>query len=307
MPTIGAVIIGQHEEVLLPTCLRSLKGIDEIFFTYTGDPQDTADKTIDIAKQFTDKLSYFRWCDSFCKARNAAKSYATTDWILSIDCDEVLHDYTSVREAVLLAEKQNAIAVDCTLIASDNGQQFFYPRLFKNSPEVEWIGNIHNHLSVEGKRLGNVRITHGYSPAHLLDPDRAYRILKKEVDNNPDAVREMFYLGREYFYRGEFESAVMILEKYVKRSNYLAEKAEAFLIMSRSYWKLSMAEEARDAILQALKINAHFKEAIIFMAVIAGKGTGNHRWEANASQWLKMAETANNEDVLFVRNNFDFR
>jgi glycosyltransferase involved in cell wall biosynthesis len=303
-PTISAVLIVKNEEVLLGQCLDSIQGVDEIIIVDTG----SKDRTVELAKLYTDKIyTDYIWEDSFCKARNHAKSKATGDWILSIDADEILHDFGAVREAVEMAEQRQALAVDCTMIASDNGQEFLYPRIFKNSTQVWWEGNIHNHLSVIGEFTSNVRITHGYSPAHNLDPDRAYRILKKEVATRPDAVREMFYLGREHFYRGEFESCVLILGKYVQRGNYLPEKAEAFLIMGRAYWNLHMAEDARDAILQALKINANFKEAIVFMSVLAGKGTGNDKWEANAKQWERMAETADNSDVLFVRNVFDFR
>jgi glycosyltransferase involved in cell wall biosynthesis len=303
-PTISAVLIVKNEEVLLGQCLDSIEGIDEIVICDTG----SQDRTVELAKLYTDKVyTDYVWEDSFCKARNHAKSKATGDWILSIDADEVLHDFAAVREAVAVAEEHHALAVDCTMIASDNGQEFQYPRLFKNSPQVWWVGNIHNHLSVNGEIKSNVRITHGYSPAHELDKDRAFRILKKEVANNPDAVREMFYLGREYFYRQDYESCVVMLGKYVQRDSYLAQKAEAFLIMSRAYWNMKMPEDARDACLQALKINANFKEAIVFMAILAGKGTGNDRWEKNAEQWLKMAETATNDDVLFVRNVFDFR
>ena len=100
-----------------------------------------------------------------------------------------------MREAVAVAEQRHAKAVDVTMIASDDGQEFLYPRLFKNLPEVYWLGNIHNHLSVLGEGISNVRITHGYSPAHQLDPDRSFRILKRDVEAGPDAVREMFYLG----------------------------------------------------------------------------------------------------------------
>ncbi len=193
------------------------------------------------------------------------------------------------------------------MVASDDAQKFSFPRIFKNVPEVFWVGNIHNHLSVNGEGLSDVRITHGYSPAHELDPNRAFRILKKEVDTNPDAVREMFYLGREYFYKNDYEEAVKILGKYVQRSAWLPEKAEAFLIMARSYWYLKMPNDARDACAQALICNPHFQEAVVFMAVLAGKNSDNPRWVKNANQWLKMAETADNSDVLFVRKEFDFR
>ncbi len=35
--------------------------------------------------KYTDKIFDFPWTDSFCDARNAAKSHATGDWIISID------------------------------------------------------------------------------------------------------------------------------------------------------------------------------------------------------------------------------
>ncbi len=301
--TIGAVIIARNEEVMLGQCLDSLKRIDEIYIADTG----SQDRTIELAKLYTPHVyTDYKWEDSFCKARNFVKSKAKTDWCLSIDADEILHDYQAVREAVALAEQRQVLAVDVTMRASDNGQEFQYPRLFKNDPRVFWVGAIHNHLSVTGEALGNVRITHGYSPAHQLDPERAFRILKKEVDTRPDAVREMFYLGREYFYRRDYENCIIMLGKYVQRSQYLPEKAEAFLIMSRAYWTMKMADDARDALAQALIINSNFKEAIIFMSILAGKGSGNDKWEANARQWEHMAETANNSEVLFVRSVYDF-
>ena len=303
-PTIGLVMIVKNEQEMLAQALDSVKGIDEIYIADTG----SIDNTVEIAKKYTKNVyTDYKWEDSFCKARNFIKNKAKTDWCLSLDADEVLHSYKKLKEAVLLAEQREIKAIDVTMVASDNGQSFLFPRVFKNIPEAYWNGNIHNHLSILGTHLGDVRITHGYSPAHNLDPDRAFRILKKEVETRPDAVREMFYLGREYFYRKDYENTVVLMGKYVQRSNHLAEKAEAFLIMSRSYWNMGMAEDARDAILQAIKINAHFKEALVFMAVLAGKGTGNDGWERNAAQWEKMAETADNGGVLFVRNKFDFR
>lgn len=293
---ISAVLIGKNEEQMLPRVMNSLQGIDEIIYTDTG----SQDKSVEIARQFTDKIFYFPWVDDFAAARNSAKSHATGDWILSIDCDEILHDLSSVREAVAIAEQQQVLAVDCKLIAEDNGQYFLFPRLFKNSPQVWWVGAIHNHLSVQGIHLGNVMITHSYSPAHRLDPDRSLRILKSEVSKHRGA-RELFYLAREYFYRKDYEKTVQLLGEYVQKSVFLAEKAEAFLTMAKAYWELRMANDARDACVQALIINPHFKEAVLFMATLAGDGRGNEDWQASADQWKKMAETADNRNVLFVR------
>lgn len=297
-PKISAVLIVKNEEECLARCLESVKDAYEIIICDTG----SIDKTIEVAKKYTDKVyTDFVWCDSFEKARNHALSKATGDYVLSIDADEYLHSWFEVEQAVKLAQEKGSLAVDVMLYAEDNNQGHYFPRLFKRDPKVFWCGAIHNHLSVLGDRLGDVKITYGYSPAHKLDPDRAMRILEKEVKANPEAVREMFYLGREYFYRNRFEECLLITGKYVQKSVFLAEKAEAFLMMARAYWALKMAEDARDACLQALKINSHFKEAILFFAVLAGEGTGNEGWERNAKQWRKMSETADNQGVLFVR------
>lgn len=298
MQKISAVLIVKNEEVLLPRCLDSLKGVDEIIIADTG----STDNTIEIAKRYTDKIyTDFVWCDNYAKARNHAKSKATGDWILSIDADEILHDVSKLREAVELAEQKGVLAVNCMLIAEDNGQRTSFPRLFKNVPEVWWEGAIHNHISVLGETIGGVRITFGYSPAHYDDPTRTFRILKKEVDSRPDAVREMFYLGREYWYKQDYSECVKTLGNYVQRSRFLAEKAEAYFTMAQAYFAMGMGEDARDACLQALKINSNFKEAAGYMAKLAGEGSGNERWENNARRWREMASNGDNSEVLFIR------
>jgi tetratricopeptide (TPR) repeat protein len=178
---------------------------------------------------------------------------------------------------------------------------FWFPRLFLRSPNVWWEGAIHNHISVMGEDVGAVTLTYGYSPAHTLDPLRSMRILEKEVADRPDCIRERFYLGREYFYRGQYDQALVMLGRYVQQSRFLAEKAEAFLTMSRVYWALHMPDDARDALVQCLIINPRFKEAVLFMAELAGDGSNNPRWQKNADQWKRMAETADNDGVLFLR------
>ncbi len=293
---VSAVLIAKNEEAVLARCLESVKEADEIIVCDTG----STDRTVEIARQFTDRVfTDFVWCDDFAKARNHALSKATGDWILSIDADEYLTcPFSVVRDAV----SQAFMAVNVKMTAEyGQTQHFWFPRLFLRSPNVWWEGAIHNHISVMGEDVGAVTITFGYSPAHSQDPLRSLRILEKEVKDNPDCVRERFYLGREYFYRGMHDKALVTLGRYVQQSRFLAEKAEAFLTMARSYWELRMPDDARDALAQCLLINPRFKEAVLFMATLAGDGSPNPRWQKNADQWKKMAETADNEDVLFLR------
>ncbi len=87
MPTISLCMITKNEAALIEDCLLSVKGlVDEIIIVDTG----STDKTIEIARRFTDKIYEFRWIDDFSAARNESLKNATGDWILVLDGDEVL-------------------------------------------------------------------------------------------------------------------------------------------------------------------------------------------------------------------------
>lgn len=299
MKTVSAVLIVKNEEALLARCLESVKDADEIIVCDTG----STDKTVEIARKYTDKVfEDYKWEKSYCKARNHAKSKATGDWILSIDADEYCHDFSKVREAIELAKDCVAVYMHQEGGTRDN---FQVPRLFRNTPDIMWFGNIHNHIGVtpegeakgmnvsgEGEVVGDVHITYGYSPAHENEPDRALNILLEEV-KDPAKVREMYYLGIELWKKRRYQEAVEWFGKHVVSTNFTAEKADSFLVMSQCYSAMGDDDSARDACAQAIILNPHFKEAVRWMGHISKP--------ENASQWYQWAETCDSRNVLFKR------
>jgi glycosyltransferase involved in cell wall biosynthesis len=285
---ISAVLIVKNESSCLETCLESVRGVDEIIVVDTG----STDNTVEIARKYTDKVfEDYKWNDNFAEARNHALSKATGDWILSIDADNrLLTSINTVREVIEKAEEKGYKTVNVILYSGKSQHKF--PNLFKKCKEVYWIGAVHNYLSISGQMDSFIWIEYKYSKAHQQDPDRALRILLKEVEKGD--ARELYYLAREYYYRKNYASAIEWWEKYVLKSKFLAEQADAYLMLARCYWAVRQGEKARQNCIKALNINANFKEAILFMASIS--------WEHNAKQWRKMAETATNERVLFIRN-----
>ena len=67
---------------------------------------------------------------------------------------------------------------------------------------------IHNYLVGTNPEKSDIVLTYGYSAAHKKDPNRALRILKKATKESPLAVREFYYLGREYIYRKDWAKAL---------------------------------------------------------------------------------------------------
>ena len=287
--TIGVAIIAKNEEALIARCLESVKDADQIVICDTG----STDRTIEIAKKYTNEVYIdYIWDDDFASCQNHCKAKMKTDWILSIDCDEYLWDFSEVRKAIELGKDMIRVGM---VAEGGNRLEFGFGRLFRNSPDIYWVQPIHKHLNIpgEGENVGNVKITFGWSPAHANDPDRALRILEKTVNAETEPGRNLYYLGREYWYKRRYKECTATLGRYVQISGWPAEKAEAFLVMSQSYSAQGLDEDARDACLQALKINANFKEAIEWM--------GHISTEANAKQWHRMAKTANNQDILWDR------
>lgn len=289
--TVGVAIIAKNEKDMIARCLESVKDADQIVVVDTGSEDNG--ETMRIAQQYTKEVyNDFKWCDSFEKARNHVKSKMTTDYILSIDCDEYCVDFSKVREAVNTMD-EDAINVRMVMENVVPESHFYFSRLFKNVPHVYWVGAIHNCLNVGGRKDCDAVIVYGCSPAHALDPDRALRILESEVRKHPENTREMYYLGREYWYKRRWKECTATLGKYVQMAHWDPEKADAFLIMSRAYSTQGQDEDARDACLQAIKINPNFKEAILFMAAIVPDR--HSRW------WRQAADNCDNTEVLFKR------
>lgn len=316
---LSVSMIVKNEESCLATCLRSVVGADELVVVDTG----STDRTREIAAEFGAKLFDFPWIDDFAAARNFSLSKCTGDFVLILDADEALEygGIAKVRAAIERAGDFKTIGVKCISasdhmktvwkinrqgilvghseqlqgpIPTEHGNVHWQPRIFKRCPYVFWKGAIHNYLSVVEDNPSDVVIRYGYSEAHKKDPDRSLRILMKVLEENPSAVRETYYLAREYWYRRDYESAVKWYTDYLKRAQWAPEMADGWLMLARCLWQLQRGDEARDCCLQAIKINADFREALLFMSEMSGP--------KNRECWKLYASMATDKEVLFVRD-----
>ncbi len=91
---LSVTIITKNEAANLEDCLRSVAFADEILVLDSG----STDNTVEIARQFTDKVFVEEW-RGYGKQKNRASELATGDWILNIDADERVTD--ELREEIL--------------------------------------------------------------------------------------------------------------------------------------------------------------------------------------------------------------
>lgn len=83
---LSVTIITKDEEDRLPVCLESVKDLaDEIIILDSG----SADKTVEIARQYTDKVFETDW-PGYGPQKQRALEKTSGVWVLAIDADEAL-------------------------------------------------------------------------------------------------------------------------------------------------------------------------------------------------------------------------
>jgi (heptosyl)LPS beta-1,4-glucosyltransferase len=98
---VSAVLIVKNEEKRLRDCLASLCWASEIIVLDSG----SEDETVAIAREYTDRVYVNTQWGGFGPQRQLAQTYATSDWILAIDADEIVTD--DLKQAIQLAVQGN--------------------------------------------------------------------------------------------------------------------------------------------------------------------------------------------------------
>lgn len=96
---LSVCIIVKNEEKNIARCLQCLKPYEfEVIVVDTG----STDRTKEIAKQYTDNVYDFAWCDDFAAAKNFSISKAKNPYVMVIDSDEFLEEIDTEKLYQLL-------------------------------------------------------------------------------------------------------------------------------------------------------------------------------------------------------------
>ena len=277
---LSCALIVKNEESCLEKCLKSIKEADEIVVVDTG----STDKTLEIAKKFTDNIYHFKWISDFSAARNYVLSKCTGDWVLSIDADHQL--ITPISEIKEIISKTKAKVLN---IKSRSGNNWHYRAvLWKNLPEIKWVGKVHENLNLKGEENTTIERKCDYSINHKLDPERNLKILLT-MEQTP---RTLFYIGKEYLDLKQYDKAIETFDEYLKVATWLDEKAEAYYYKANCLWKTNKGAEARLSCFEAIKLNPDMKKALELISEM--------HFEPWKSKWKYIADNATNKNVIFM-------
>ena len=93
MPKLSVCIICKNEQSRIEACLSSVSWADEIVLLDSG----SNDKTLELAAKYTDKIHTNIDWQGFGLQKSRAAELASHDWVLSIDCDEIVTDSLKIE------------------------------------------------------------------------------------------------------------------------------------------------------------------------------------------------------------------
>ncbi len=147
MLPISVCIISKNEEEHIEECCRRLAAYGlEIVLTDTG----STDRTVEIARKYTEHIYHFDWCNDFSAAKNFCMQKASHDWILSIDCDEYIE---ALDEKGLLhcmecyPEAAGRILIrNCFTLDGQTSYEQVRVSRFVNRRSFQFAGTVHEQL-----------------------------------------------------------------------------------------------------------------------------------------------------------------
>lgn len=192
---LSVIVLTQNEEENIVDCLETVKFADELIVI---DDKST-DRTLDLAKKFTNKIIFHPLNKNFANQRNYALNFVHNEWVLFIDADERVSDELKheIARAIEL-DQYNGYFIKRKdkawgkIINYGEAGNIELLRLAR-AKSGKWRGNVHEVWKITGntKTLDNplIHIPHSTIKKFVKDIDeystiRAQELLEKDNSSN---------------------------------------------------------------------------------------------------------------------------
>lgn len=221
--SIGMIV--KNEERFLRDCLSALKPLmdevpSELIIVDTG----STDKTVDIAKEFTEQVYHFEWCDDFAAARNCGLQKAKGKWFLYIDADEHFAQTKGICDFLKSAQRDNYDLALYTLRNYFDASRIGYAdyparRLFKMYHGIHFQYPIHEGIQPKPTdRLYQIKkeataYHYGYSDElgeqrKEEKHQRNLKLLTRELEKDPESNHLIVHLVKEHLSHNDKDEAI---------------------------------------------------------------------------------------------------
>ncbi|WP_195335629.1 glycosyltransferase family 2 protein [Paraclostridium bifermentans] len=221
---LSIVMMIKNEEKYLDTTLKSLEPLiknikSEIIILDTG----STDRSIEIAKRYTEKVYLTEWNDNFAQMRNISIGYAKGEWVLILDADEELIDCGNLIEFFELGlnKKYSSASIELKNIMSKDEECYNIAsilRLFKNEKNFRYEGAIHEQPIYKEPIFNDIAKFKHYGYMYENEEvkqkklNRNEKILLSELKSNPSNPYIYYQLAMNYSAFGDKKEALSYME-----------------------------------------------------------------------------------------------
>ncbi|MBE5825967.1 MAG: glycosyltransferase [Butyrivibrio sp.] len=220
MSQISVCTIMKNEEKNLPKYLDALQCYDvEIVIVDTG----SSDRSIEIAEERGIKVFRYEWKNDFSDARNYAVKLAKNDHIISLDCDEFIKRLDIEALVWIMKENPDSLGLirftNYMVADSEKGAYYDWIARIFDRRIFHYEGKIHEQLkpliAEKGTKIGYHAPVEVIHTGYIADGEisetkfkRNIKMLKEELQNNPDNKYIHFQLAQELYNHENYEEAV---------------------------------------------------------------------------------------------------
>jgi glycosyltransferase involved in cell wall biosynthesis len=250
---LSLCLIARDEAEFLDRCLESARGVvDEIVVVDTG----SVDETVRVAQRYGARIFSQPWQDDFSAARNRAIEAARGEWVLILDCDEVVAhgDHQRIEAAMARGdvdgfrlttrnytdEENRAGWIACDGSYTEEKQFLgWFPttkvRLWRNRKEVRFEGAVHELVEPAllrlGSRIGDCTVpVHHYGYAEKdRSRDRYLEVGERKLADNPDDLRARYELAIAYRDADRLSEAEESIKEVIAGLEGAAEETRLYL------------------------------------------------------------------------------
>lgn len=199
--------IVMNEEKHIERMLKSVADFDEIIIVDSG----STDKTLEIAKKYTDKIYFHKWQgEGFQK--NYAFNLCKNDWVLNLDADEEIEPALKIEIGNFINQSEfNGLDIkfqeyNMGFIVSPFVKKNTHIRFFKKSSGKYENMGVHAQISINGKVKKSKYSIHHFSDKfihELVVKNNNYSTLRAKSDfekgKKPNFLKLIFIFPFMFF------------------------------------------------------------------------------------------------------------
>lgn len=299
----------KNEEKNLYRCLKSIVELTkklscEIIVVDTG----STDKTIEIAKKYTDKIFIHPWENNFSKMRNISIGYATGDWIFILDADEEIENCNSLVEFIKSSANKNYKSGFCSLknigTNEDYSSTIFTPRLFRKG-EISYEGVVHNQpiFNTPIADLNTTIFHYGYinSDKELMEKkfNRTSNMLIEQLNRDPENIYYRFQLSVSYSMHGDSQMAYDEILKAYEKIKYNNDNTPIYVYQQMAVCGININkfEKVKEVCINGIKLEPNFIDLYFYLAQAESILKNYDKAIEASKQYLKILRMFNNNEI----------